>query len=108
MIWICGIMVIGSFVVVGVMAYFNYFERKQYFDLLNKNNRELLKQNNDLLNKKLAPDWFTYVNGTKLMKDNQVALDFADNIGKDNSKEPVFPKRLHPEGGTNFVPPEAK
>lgn len=102
MIWICGIMVIGSFLTVGVMAYFNYFERKQYFDLLSKNNRELLRQNNDLLNKKLAPDWFTYVNGTKLMKDNQVALDFADNV--EQKKKQVFPKQLNPEGATNYEP----
>ena len=106
MIWICGIMVIGSFMTVGVVIYFNYFERKQYFDLLSRNNRELLKQNNDLLNKKLAPDWFTYVNGSKLMKDNQLAMHFADNVGRGQKKEQVFPKRLNPEGATNYEPPD--
>jgi len=105
MIWICGIMVIGGFVVVGVMAYFNYFERKQYFDLLSKNNRELLRQNNDLLNKKLASNWYMYVNGTKILDDNQTTLDFKDDVGQGGKKEPVMP-RLHPEGSTNYVPRE--
>jgi len=87
---------------VGFIVYLNYRFREKYFDLLADENRKLMGFINLMVNKGMASDWFTYVNGQKLLGDKQLTIDYLEQQIKDKvDKGEDEPAQLHPEGATN-------
>ena len=97
---VSGIIVGLALILVGGIVYLNHRFKTKHFDLLAKENRELLKHIDKLVNKGLAPNWFSYVNGQKLLVDEQMKINFDETLD-DNKKEPKIPNQLHAEGATD-------
>ncbi len=90
-----------SLILVGFIVYLNYRFKEKHFDLLADENKKLMEFINTMVNKGMSSDWFTYVNGQKLLGTNQITLDYIDDQIKkkaDDSKDE--PAQLHPEGAT--------
>ena len=97
---VSGIIVGLAFMLVGGVVYLNHKFKTNHFELLAKENKELLKHIDKLINKGLSPDWFSYVNGQKLLADEQVRINFDETLD-DKKKEPEIPNQLHAEGASD-------
>lgn len=89
-----------ALVLVGAVFFFNHRFREKHFELLSNENKKLMGFLNLMVNKGMASDWFTYVNGQKLLASGQLPIDFLDERIKQKAEQKI-PNQLHPEGATN-------